>query len=432
MSATTPEQIPFEPQPPATIERNFRLGVLNGILFIFSETIFDPTLVITSFASLLTNSSFILGIFTPISNAGWYLPQFFVSSLVQSQPRKITVYQRMSFIRIACWAMLAAAVNLVRDPVWILATLIFAYSIASLASGIGGLPFLEVVSKTVPPHRRGELFAWRLGLGGLLGIAASGLVRWLVDPGGPVAFPGNYGILALAFFIMASISLMIFNRVDEYPDRETLPKRSIKEQLTVALNIVRGNQNYRFYILLQACMFIGMSVAPFYAVFLYRELGGSTEWVGIYLAVGMVANLLSNLTFGWLSRKAGNQKVMLIATSCGITVSLLMLALVLFAKPLGIQGNTAAMCLIPIFFIQGMRGTASGVSSSGLMLNIIPAAERSVAIGFVQSFVGVVLLFTMATGVLVDAFGYALPMTISFLAYVASLLLVRQIHEHPN
>ncbi len=432
MSASSTPLPTFQDQPAQDIKRNFFLAALNGVIFVFADTLFDPTLVVTSLASHLTSSAFLLGLFAPISNAGWFLPQFFFSSYIQNQPLKITVYRRMSFIRMACWALLAVSVNLVRNPAWILVALILTYSIAALASGIGGLPFLEVVSKTIPPNRRGELFAWRLGLGGLAGLFGSGLVRWMLDPAVPLDFPTNYGVLAIGFFVFSSTSLLLFNRMKELPDIEARPRRKIKDQFKLAVNILRRSRNYRLHLMIQAFLFIAISAAPFYAVYVSQELGGSIEFIGYYLAVLMVANLLSNLTFGWLSRRIGNQKILVIGTLAGVLVSLLVLFLVIMGKPLRFSPALASAWLFPVFFLQGVRVTAVGVSSPGMMLNIIPPAERSLMIGFTQTFAGVIVLATMSTGLIADIFGYPSIMVISFLAYIAAFFLALRVREHPD
>lgn len=432
MSSPNPPLLAFQEQPTQDIKRNFFLAAINGVLFVFADTLFDPTLVVTSFASRLTTSAFLLGLFAPISNAGWYLPQFFFASYIQNQPLKITVYRRMSFIRMACWGVMALSVNLVRDPAWILTALIITYSISALASGIGGLPFLEVVSKTIPPHRRGELFAWRLGLGGLAGIAGSGLVRWMLDPAAPLPFPNNYGVLAIFFFLFSSISLLLFNRIKEPPDVQSTPRRKIADQLKLAISILRRSPNYRLHLMIQSFLFIGISAAPFYAVYAAREFGSKVEFVAYYLAVLMVANLLSNLVFGWLSRRIGNQKILVIGTLAGFLVSLMVLFLVVLGKPLHFSPGLASAWLFPVFFLQGVRVTAAGVSSPGMMLNIIPPAERSLMIGFTQTFAGLVVMLTMTTGIIADWLGYPAIMVISSLAYLTAFLLARRIREQPD
>jgi len=90
-------------------------------------------------------------------------------------------------------------INFIKEQNLLLILFFAAFIISSLTSGLAGLPYLEVVSKTIPPDRRGEFFAWRFGLAGLGSIIASIFVRWILEPEGPFTFPYNYGILSLIF-----------------------------------------------------------------------------------------------------------------------------------------------------------------------------------------------------------------------------------------
>jgi hypothetical protein len=203
------------PNQPAVLRRNFRLGVLNGVFYISAETLLDPTLVLVTFLSMLTPSPLLLGLLLPIRDGAWALPQIWVSGYLQSIPHKLTIYRRLSLMRILLWAALAVTINFVRDPNWLLAAFFVVFTFSSLISGLAGLPFFEVVSKTIPPERRGEFFAWRLGLGGAGSVVASIIVRWLLDPAGPLPFPSNYGLLSVLFFILATVSMIAFNQVME-------------------------------------------------------------------------------------------------------------------------------------------------------------------------------------------------------------------------
>jgi MFS family permease len=312
----------FDPNNPREVKRNFRLAVSNGVLFILADSLTDPTLVLVAFLSMLTDSPFLLGLIVPIQSAAWALPQIFVSGRLQAWPVKLELYRRMSLVRIASWLMLALTINFVRDPHWAVLAFFISFTVASLASGVAGLPFLEVISKTIPPQRRGEVFAWRMGLGGLLAIGGSFLVRWMVGENGPLPFPSNYGLLALLMFVLASISLVVYHQIREAPDREPAPRRTTLEQVRAALAELRLNANYRRLLTVQSLITLSAAATPFFAVYVQGELGGSKDWLGVYLGVIMLTNLLANLLFGWLSRRAGNQRVLVVALSAGGIMSL--------------------------------------------------------------------------------------------------------------
>ncbi len=419
----------FDPASPREVRRNFRLSVANGVLFILSDSLTDPTLVLVAFLSALTNSPFLLGLVVPIQSAAWALPQIFVSGRLQSWPVKLDLYRRMSLVRILSWLMLALTINFVSDPHWAVLAFFVSFSIASLASGVAGLPFLEVISKTIPPHRRGEVFAWRLGLGGLLAIGGSFLVRWMVGENSPLPFPSNFGLLAFCMFVIASISLVVFHHIREAPDSTPAPRRTTRQQMGAALAELRSNANYRRLLAGQSLLTLAASATPFFAVYVQEQLGGSKDWVGIYLGVIMVTNLLANILFGWLSRRAGNQRVLVAALSTGAAMSLGVLLLALLGGPLGISPLAASLWLVPVFVFSAVRTTGVAVSSNSLLMNITPDDKRSLLIGFNQTFLGGIMLVNGLSGLVVGWLGLPALVAFTLLMHLGALFLILGVRE---
>ena len=413
---------------PDEIRHNFRLGSINGILYTFADSILDPTLVLVAFLSNLTQSPILLGLIVPIRQAAWSLPQLWVSGYIQNMPRKMVAYRQMAWIRIAWWGILALSINLIQDPTWLLITFFVSFTISSLANGVGGLPFLEVIGKTIPPNRRGEMYAWRLGVGGALGIGGSVFVRWILSANSPFQYPRNYGILAIIFFGVASVSLVIFNRAVEYPDQHLQPRRNFWAQIKRGITILGREKNYRNLMIALSLLTISSAAIPFYAIFVQQELGGSKDWVGIYLAVIMATNMISNIVFGRQSRNS-NQIVLIGAAIAGLLMSLLVFLLVVLAKPLHLTPLAASIWLLPVFILNGIRGTGIGVSSNSLLLNIVPDAERSLMIGFSQTVVGAVMLATGLIGVVVNSLGYPFVMGLTLATHLMGLWSATKIRE---
>lgn len=405
--------------------RNFRLGVVNGVLYILSETLLDPTLVLIAYLSMITDSPVLLGMLLPLRDGAWALPQLWVSCFLPSIPRKIELYRKLSVVRILSWGSIAVVINFVRQQDLILILFFSAYALASLASGLSGLPFLEIVGKTIPAERRGEFFAWRFGLGGLMGIGASFLVRWLIDPNGPLPTPQNYGVLAALYFVAASASLLIFNQVNEPPDENIGTRTAFFVQLRRALGFLKQDVSYRRFITMQSMMTIAGSATPFFAVFVQQSLGGSKAMVGVYLGVLTVTNLLGNIFFGRMSRRVGNRQVMIWATITGLVMSLLVTLLAVIGRSIGLVGVAADFALVPVFILSGLRGTSIGVSANSLLLDLTPVGERSLYLGFYNTFFGMVMLATFASGLVLSLIGFAglaaLTLTAHLLALLAAL-----------
>ncbi|MAT41686.1 MAG: hypothetical protein CL609_05040 [Anaerolineaceae bacterium] len=414
---------------PLQMKRNFQLGVMNGVLYLFAASLFDPTLVLVAFLSHLTDSAMLLGLVVPIIQAGWSLPQLWISGYVQHQPMKIKIYRQATWIRIISWGILAAAVNLIRDSQALLVVFFATFIISSLASGLGGLPFMEVVSKTVPPRRRGEMFAWRFALGGLLSVAGSFFVRWILNPNNPLKFPKNYGVLSILFFVFASVALLVYNRVEEKPDPEVLPQRKIGAQVRAGLRIFNEEKNFRLFVFYQISMIVSSVAVPFFAVFIQREFAGNTSFVGVYLITTMISNLVVNILYGQVSKKMSNQMVLKIATLCGLLMTIWVLLIVLLGHPLGLSPMIISFSLIPAFILNSLRQSGIGVSANSLLLSITPPVSRAVMLGFTQTLLGVVLILTGFAGIVVDVWGFAVLLLITLIANLFGLFLVRSIKE---
>jgi hypothetical protein len=416
-----------DPLQPAVFRRNFRLGVLNGVFYITAETLLDPTLVLVTFLSMLTPSPLLLGLLLPIRDGAWALPQIWVSGYLQSVSHKLTIYRRLSLMRILLWAALAVTINFVRDPNWLLAAFFIVFTFSSLISGLAGLPFFEVVSKTIPPERRGEFFAWRLGLGGVGSVVASIIVRWLLDPAGPLPFPSNYGLLSVLFFILATVSMIAFNQVVEPVDQQVRPRLHLSRQLKRAFQVIKENKLYRRYLTLQSAMMIAGAATPFFAVYVQQQLGGSPAMVGIYLGILTIAGLLSNALLGKISRRVRYSRIMHLATLAGIGMSGLVLLLAVIARTLEISSGAASLWLLPVFVLAGIRNAAAGVAGNSLLLNIAPDEDRSLYIGFGNSWMGIVLLSTGFSGVIVTVMGFEALFLFTIVAHLLAIWAVRSV-----
>ena len=404
------------------LEKNFWLGVVNGILNAAGETLMDPTLVVVAYLSVLTQSPLILGLAVPLRDGAWALPQFWVSCYLQNIPNKMSIYRKLSYVRIAAWGILAATVNFVRSPTKILIAFLVIFALTSLVNGLGGLPFMEVVAKTIPPGRRGEFFAWRLAAGGLCSIGASIVVRIILDPAGPFKFPSNYGILATGYFVLASIGLLVFNRVKETSDSEVQPRVSVTYQFRRAIKLLGNNNGYRYFVSMWSLLLIAGVATPFFAVYVQQQLGGSKAMIGVYLGVYTATNLLVNLFFGRISKKFGNSKIMVIAGICGLFMSIIVLLLSIVAVPMKINAQAASYILIPVFVLSGMRTSGIGVSGNSLMLDISPTAERSLYVGFTNSLLGIVLIATGLGGLIMNTFGFQVLVVVTIIAHSLALI----------
>ncbi|MCE1253699.1 MAG: MFS transporter [Anaerolineae bacterium] len=418
--------------PPQTVQRNFRLGVMNGVFFIIGEALLDPTLVLVAFVSQLSPMALFVGLVLPLRDSLWAIPQLWMSGFVQSLPQKIVLCRRVTVVRMISWVFMVLEINLIRDPHTLLVAFFITFGISSFASGVNGLAFMEVVSKTIPSRRRGEFFAWRLGISGAINIGSSLLVRWLLSPQSPLSFPHNFGLLSFLYLIFASAGLISFNMIDEPADENVLPVQPMHVLLKRALEFLKTDTIYRNFMILLSVMEVAAMATPFFAVFVQQVLGGDPSMVGIYLGITIASNLGSNLIFGRVSIRTGNRQVMLLSVLSGTIMSASVLLLVLLAEPLKISAAAASIWLIPVFIFAGIRSTGYTISSNSILLDISPINDRSLYVGFLNTLTGLILLATGFSGLLKDWLGMKILIVITLAAHLLALYLTMIIRVKRN
>ncbi|UCC61709.1 MAG: hypothetical protein JSV36_13000, partial [Anaerolineae bacterium] len=234
------------------LSRNFRLGVASGVGYNLYQAVVNTGLVLTWFVSQLTSSNLLISLLMPIEQGGWYFPQLLLSGYLQRQPRTLPVYRLMGVVRSGAWGLLALAVFALDDPGLLLVLFFVLFAANGLASGVAGLPFMDVIAKTVPPTRRGALFGWRRLIGGLLGLAAGALVKVVLSPDFGLTFPNNYALLFFLGFLSMILTVGTFSLIVEPPEQEVNPQRvSLGKQLRRAIRLPIQDSGYGRFLALR-------------------------------------------------------------------------------------------------------------------------------------------------------------------------------------
>ncbi|HEY77049.1 MAG TPA: MFS transporter [Thermoflexia bacterium] len=391
--------------PEREVRRSFWLNVFNGALFNFAGRLIDPPVVLTWFVSHLTSSNLLIGLVTPLSQAGWLLPQAFVSARVQRMRRKMPSYAAAAGIRVAAWLLLAAAVWWVEIPAILLAAFFALYTLAWVAAGLAGLAFFEVTAKTIPAWRRGRLFATRQLTGGLLSLGAGWIVKViLTHPGLP--FPRNHAILFLLYSIIIIPAMLAFISIREPPGTAVSKRIGTKEQLRRGWRFLKVDTVYRRYMLARAMLGLADIALPFYGIYAKEMLGAPDGIIGWYLTARVGSRLAFNLPWGWISDKRGNRLVMrLQSLGYGLT-ALLALALVVGVESLHLRGTWLPFLVVPLYFIDGAIRPAQILAGSNFLLELAPEEERPLYLGLSNTLMGIVVLTSGFGGLLVDLMGF--------------------------
>jgi len=405
------------------LRRNFALGVLNGALFRLSDALISPSLVLPLFVSQLTDAHFLIGLIQPIMQGGWFFPQLVISRYVQHRPRKKGFYTAAAGVRLVSWGLLTLAVFTLgkRAPGSLLAIFFILLTVFSLGAGVAGLPFMDIVGKAIPARRRGLFFGCRNFLGGSLAFVTGFLVKQILDEEEGFPFPINFGLLFAIAFVLFGLAFFLFAQMVEPAEPVRQQEVHLFQQFSRALELVRRDLNYRRFLILRWALSAAEMAAPFYIVYAQRVLGVPTGMVGIYLSAMSLMGVASNLLWGRLSDRRGNKLVLQASTFIGLLVPLA--ALTAPALQTILPQEVIRHALAVPFVLLGVSSGGTRIGSANFLLDIAPAGDRPLYLGFAYTLLGIVLFLSAASGVIVDLAGFPLLFSIALGFFALALVL---------
>jgi Major Facilitator Superfamily len=391
----------------ATDRRNYLFGVANGIFSVGAEAFVQPHVVMTYFASLLTDSRFLVGLVAPLRLAGWYLPQLLMAGYVQRRERNMPLYRVLAVVRTIAWFMLISMLWFVQDRVTVLVMFFVMIALTRLAEGTAGLSFLSVVAKVIPPGRRGAFFSHRQLYGGLLAVGCSIVTGWLLSAGPGLAFPRQFALLFALYTLLVGIAIYSFARVHEPAEAAVVQPVGVMDQLRRARELLNQDRNYGRFLLARLLMVVADAAIPFYVVYAREQLAAPGSLVGVYLSTMTLSALTTNLWAGRISDRRGNRRLLLTACLIGLAgpaVSLLL------------GGYHASPLLFTVVFaLNGVYNTSAALAHTNFLLDIAPPGDRPIYYGTANTLIGVGILVSSGGGALVDWLGYTALFTLALL-----------------
>ncbi len=416
----------------ATARRNYRLGLVNGIMFTFGESISNPSLVLALLIRQLGASLTVIGALPAIQTAGYLLPQILVSGALQGRPYKLPTYRLVGGIRlVAQLALVAAIVSAgMIAPGLALTLIVGLFALFNLCGGITTLSFQDVVAKTVPPSRRGSYFGTRQLFGGLLAFALGGpLVRWALSAGSPLAFPLNFGLLSATSLLCFTIAIAAFALVREPPQERLTPPLRLSEGLRRAPELLRGNHNYRWFIITRLLIRLGQIAEPFYIIYATERLGLPASVSGVLVATAALSGALSNILWSRIADKQSSRRLIPIVGSLFLAAPLLLIAGPDLAIGLGLGQTALTVAVGLVALLSGSANDGIGIVAMTYILDVVPENERPTYLGLANAILGLGALVPIVGGRLVEGLGYQPTFLLAAVCALAGLLASRKLRE---
>ncbi|MBC8145038.1 MAG: MFS transporter [bacterium] len=400
---------------------NYRLGIVNGVFFNTGMSFFNRTTIIPLFMASLGAPSILIAFLSLAETLGWHLPQFFASRLIVHKSLKMPLYRNAALLRVTGMALaVAAAWSIPRmGEGWGITLFTLGFGMFSLASGFGGIVFMEILAKTVPAVKRGSYFGWRAILSGVVGLFLGVGVINPIFAG--IAYPHNYAVSFAIGLLMIAIRFYLFLQQSEPVQTDLPPKRSFAEQLELARDILRNDKRFRRLVIFRSLMMLWFSSLPFYMLFAKERLDATNDEVGLFISWEFAGMIVANIVWGFLSNRIGNRVLLITVCTLAALVSLGTMLFDAAALPTWIFGM--------VFFLSAAVDSGSGTGGINYALEIVPEAERPTYIGLMHSLLAGALILAAITGSLRDVIGYVGLFGVTAVVAIIALIIAIRMPE---
>lgn len=392
-TATETSTRTIEPLPPH-YHWNFGAALVHGVFFLASNAFSSPTVVLPAFVALLTPSQIMVGLPMSIVLAGQILPQLFVAHFVEQRDHKKPLLVAAVAIRALSWALLATLTFFygTSRPVLVLAALIAALTLFSVAGGMGLVVYADIIAKVFPANRRGRFYGTRYLLGNVLAFLAGLTVRAILGNEVRFPFPLSYAVLFFLAFISLAIAFTGVASIREPVESHQPKGRTFLQYLRRAIKLLGENPNFRR--LIGVRLFLGASVLafPFYVIYAREQLHVPTSALGIYISAQVVGEAGANMIWGMLGDRYGYKIVLaLLAIVGGATPLVAMLV-----------PASAGWAFVLVFVLMGATLTGVEMSTGNFLLEVTPSLVRPTCIALLNTLTAPLILFPLFGGWLIQ------------------------------
>jgi MFS family permease len=406
------------PDKPRRSRLNFGAALADVIGFWAGSSFFDPRSILQEFMTHLTKSNVVIGLMTSVVSSSISLTQVLVANYVERLPIKkwyvvgVASVERILLLVLAVLTPFLA----VKHPKAMIGVLFVLLAMHYLSMGCSMPAYSALISKIVPPRRRGLLY----GLGGTLanvvtmgtGLAIPFILRSKASWGG---FPNGFAVCFGVGFLILTASFLPLAFVDE--PRDTIPahRHTMMQFFAQLWDILRTRRDFQLFIVATSLSVFGAAGTAFHMTYAIRELGaptGESGWFTVLMSLGALASFF----WGVLADRTDNRTVLKLASLLVAGAS----AYSIFAPSL--------YWFYPVVFVTsvGMRGL--DLAGYTIQMEFGPPAEvpRYVALTFGAQYIPR-LVAPVAAGLLADSLGFRTVFVYatlsSFLAFVSILFM---------
>ncbi len=389
--------------------RNFALMLLAYFLTKLGDAIANPKTVLPWILANANAPAALIGFLVPVRESGSLIPQLLIAGWVRKHPVRKWIWvigavgQALAVIGMGLVALgLTGAV-----AGWAVIGLLVVFS---LARGLCSVASKDVLGKTVPKGRRGQLTGWSASAAGLVTL---GVGAMLLLPGTNSQEPAFLGVFIACAGILWLAAAGIYALIKEFPGETAGGKNAITEALE-RLRILADDTPFRRFVISRSLLLCSALSAPFYVLLARESSGSASSILGLLVISTGLASLLSAPLWGRFADRS-SRRVMIIAGGASAGIGLLV-----FLADRFLPALLATSAFIPLaYFALSVAHGGVRVGRKTYVVDLAAGNRRTDYVAVSNTIIGIVLLLAGATGALttvIDTGGVILVLSLMGLA----------------
>jgi MFS family permease len=421
----------------ALVKRTFALGVINGALFQAANGFLQPTAVLPAFVlALMGGGKIWVAVIASLMTSGWFWPQVFLGRYFSTRQRLLPFYWVSAAARVATVVALVTVVALAPEGAhaWVFALVAGLFFVYASCGAIGMIPFMMIITDSMPADWRGRFFGMRWLVGGSLAIAAGFVVKQVLAQQ-DLPFPHNYVRLFGIAAVILTGSVIAFSLVKEPLRAPQKHRLSMGMELQRGRRLLRRDRDWRTLIWSRIFGQIASGFSlPFLVPFALEGLKAPEQVCGVFLAIMATASAGSNVVWSYLGDKRGNRKLLIWSSVMGVLpATIALLSLVVPATPLGSWSGIQVSLRLAVFSLAfvplGFATTGQQMGQTNFLLDIAPDRRRPTYLGFSYLVMFPLSWAPVAGALVIGEARFALSFAIATVAAAATVLTVTRLRE---
>ncbi len=369
---------------------NFFLQVSTQFLTKLGDAIANPKTILAWMLSALGAPGVFTAFLVPIRESGSLIPQLVIASYVRRQAiRKWTFVLGCIFQGLAVLGMAMVAVTLTGAAAGF--ALIGALVVFSLARGLCSVASKDVLGKTVPKTRRGQVGGWSEFLAGLVTIGVGALLLLdLREPGDM----GTYLILLACAGGLWFLAAGTYSLIREYPGSTEGGANALGEAMK-RLKLLTTDRPFRQFVVARSLLLCSALSAPFFIMLAHEQTEGALLVLGLFVIADGLASLVSAPFWGRFADSSSRRVMVLAGGAAGLT-GIGLVALVQTSATLA-----SSQWLYPLFFfLLAIAHAGVRLGRKTYIVDLAGGNKRTDYVAVSNTVIGVVLLLAGSIGAL--------------------------------